>query len=345
MIQEQFTLDCAFLHAKLVFQLINPTLRSLTEQRIAGGREKFAGGLGDTFANSVLTDAVLDILKKQEVQSLEEKLFRNEPCRQGELVWMEQDFYFKGASKAKTIFSETGQSSYVTFYTTLQRYQDLKISGRFNAAHLFGDSSVYAVSGRKNVFIFAFVREVSATEIELRPIFIGLKMILGQFGLNRTTDYLQVFAEDISEFSKCREVTRRSVKIDDNKLIPETAVKKYFAEIIYQGFVPKDWAGEKSDLFCDHVHVGGQRCNAAFLLKGPSNFEPMTFRNIGKGQDQILRLYEEPAELFILQHCHYVKPEIYKLMRTFSSDFTRISRYCIIDGEDTLRILKAYGKI
>lgn len=147
------------------------------------------------------------------------------------------------------------------------------------------------------------------------------------------------------EFCKCREIARRSVNIDDNKNIPEATVKRSFAEIIYQGFVPKDWAGEKSDLFCDHVQIGGERCNAAFLLKGPSNFEPMTFRNIGKGQDQILRLYEEPAELFILQHCHYVKPEIYKLMRTFSSDFRKISRYCIIDGEDTLRILKAYGKI
>ena len=118
-----------------------------------------------------------------------------------------------------------------------------------------------------------------------------------------------------------------------------------FAEILNEGNVTKDWGGETSDLFTNHIHINGKRMNAAFVLKGPSKFHEMSIKDLGANGNQIVRLFDEPAEVYFVQHCHYIKQEIYKTMEAFSAQFHRFRRYCVIDGIDTLRILKAYNKI
>lgn len=303
------------------------------------------GGLRDTFINSILTDAVISILRRNTVASLEQKLLQNTNLGEGELLWIEQDFYFKGASKAKTEHEAGRRPAYASFYCVLARYGGLRLGGEFNAEHLFGDSSITNLSGRKTVFLFAYIKAVSGREIVLRPVFIGHKMIPAGRGFSCETDRLQIDVDDIDEFKEVRLISHRGLDINLNKYFPEKDIKKWFAEILFETNVPKDWAGEHSDLFTNHLHVGGKRYNAAFLLKGPARFEPMTVKNLGKNGDQIVRLYNEPADVYILQHCHKVKPEIHKTMKAFSGNFTTQSRYCIIDGEDTLRILKAYKKI
>jgi len=109
--------------------------------------------------------------------------------------------------------------------------------------------------------------------------------------------------------------------------------------------VPKDWGGEKSDLWTSHLSLRGERKRAAFLLKGPAKFHPMTIPDLGKKGDQIHRLYSEDADIYILQHCHNVTQVIYQMMRVYSSQFNKLSQFSILDGIDTLRLLKAYGKI
>jgi len=71
----------------------------------------------------------------------------------------------------------------------------------------------------------------------------------------------------------------------------------------------------------------------------------MTVKDLGANGNQIVRLFDEPADILILQHCHYIKAEIYKTMDAFASRFNNIRRYCIIDGIDTQRLLSAYGKL
>ena len=54
-----------------------------------------------------------------------------------------------------------------------------------------------------------------------------------------------------------------------------------FAQIIAEPFVPKDWPGERSDLFTSRVTIDDVATTAAFLLKGPSVPGPMHPRDLG----------------------------------------------------------------
>jgi hypothetical protein len=67
--------------------------------------------------------------------------------------------------------------------------------------------------------------------------------------------------------------------------------------------VPKDWSGEQSDLFISALKVDGEPYAAAFAFKGPAKFKPMTLAELGKNGDQVVRLYAEPADILVLQHC------------------------------------------
>ncbi len=343
MSQPNFKLDCAFLHSKLVIGLLNQIEKSILQSRIDHINKTNTGNLIDVFTNSLLTDAVLNIIKRNKVESLESKLLKQD-LKIGELVWIEQGIYFRGTIKAATNYSK-GKISNAEFHFSLEGYDNLNVKGVFSPEHLFGDSSVSRLSGKAKVFMLAYISDNTPTDLILRPIFIGGRMIDTGTPFGMLSESLQVNIEDIDEFKEAIKVNRRKLTLDVLKEIPEKQIKTWFAEIIREENVPIDWGGENSDLFTNHLHLNGHRLNAAFLLKGMAKFHKMTHKDLGKNGDQIVRLYQEPASLFILQHCHTVDPSLYRTMRAHSSDFNRITRYCVIDGYDTLRILKAYNKI
>ncbi len=70
----------------------------------------------------------------------------------------------------------------------------------------------------------------------------------------------------------------------------------------------------------------------------------MTMADLGKNGDQINRLFAEPAELLVLQHCHEITPPVRGTMRAFAEQMGNPRLFCLINGYDTLRLLKAYGK-
>ena len=69
--------------------------------------------------------------------------------------------------------------------------------------------------------------------------------------------------------------------------IPEETIKSSIADILHEGNLPKDWGGEKSDLFTCNISVGGRFMPSAFLLKGPAKFLEMKMSHLGKNGDQI----------------------------------------------------------
>jgi hypothetical protein len=291
------------------------------------------------------TGEILHILRTKKTPSLDEILLKNKKIINGDLLWIETDFYFKDAIKARIAYDKGVRPSYSTFHTKLKAFDNLKITGHINAEHFSADSTTHILSGKRNVFMFFYIQEQQMNEIVIRPIVIGSKMIGGDASFSLPTNYIQVYAEDIDEFSKVKAIPRSRSPITLIKDISEKQIKNWFAEIIFENNIPKDWGGEKSDLFTNHIHVKGKRCNAAFLFKGPAKFEPMIIKNLGKNGDQITRLYEDPAEIYVLHHCQFIRPEIIKTMTAFSTRFFAPSKFCVIDGEDTLRILKAYKKI
>jgi len=157
---------------------------------------------------------------------------------------------------------------------------------------------------------------------------------------NLYNDYYRVHAEQFEEFSR---VATQSLpaSFDEMKDIPERVVKQAFAQHLREN-APKDWGGETSDFFTSHLHIEGRRVSTAFLLKGPAKFTPMTLRHLGKNGDQIIRLSHEPAEVLVVQHCHDILPQVIETLKVFATQPSRPKRYCLIDGRETLRILRTY---
>jgi hypothetical protein len=153
----------------------------------------------------------------------------------------------------------------------------------------------------------------------------------------------EVFAEDIKELAAVRDVDPPedwSVMGE----ISETAFKQCLAEIL-GAQVAQDWGGEQSDLYSAHIHLGARRTTAAFLLKGPADFRPMGMNHLGKNNDQIYRLANEPADLLVVQHCHEIGQAVRATLRAFAVSPGRTRHFCLIDGRDSLRILIAYDKV
>jgi hypothetical protein len=91
------------------------------------------------------------------------------------------------------------------------------------------------------------------------------------------------------------------------------------------------------------VFARGRQVSAAWLFKGPGYPRAMDINALGKNGDQIDRLFTEPAELLVLQHCHQIKPSVVGMMDAYAHDARRPRRYMIIDGADTGRILRSLG--
>lgn len=152
--------------------------------------------------------------------------------------------------------------------------------------------------------------------------------------------YFENFIEDFDEFSKVREVERPK-DFSIMQRISEGAFKGCLSQLLGDA-VSKDWGGEQSDHFTSSLHLNGLRVTAAFQLKGPATFGPMGLNHLGKNNDQIVRLANEPAEVLIIQHCHNILPPVRATLRAFSVQPFGSRRYSLIDGRDSLRLLKAY---
>ena len=127
--------------------------------------------------------------------------------------------------------------------------------------------------------------------------------------------------------------------------VPEADVKAAFAKLLSEP-TKKDWAGETNDHFSGNVIIGGRRKTAAFLLKGPSKFREMTLDMCGKRADQIFRLANSNADVSIVQHCHQIGESVRTtLRRMIIYPGSSHRKFCVIDGQATYRILKAYELI
>lgn len=154
-------------------------------------------------------------------------------------------------------------------------------------------------------------------------------------------EFFEDFIEDFDEFQKAAELPIPE-SCDPMKDISERAFKICLSEILKEK-PSKDWGGETSDFYTSHIHLKGKRTTSAFLLKGPARFAPMTLNHLGKNNDQIVRLAKEPAQVLFIQHCHDVTTPVRETLRAFAVQPGNPRRYCIIDGKDSLRLLKAYN--
>jgi hypothetical protein len=157
-------------------------------------------------------------------------------------------------------------------------------------------------------------------------------------------DYGRIFPEDIQEFARMSEsqVASADQWLSVMKQVPEQQVKEAIASLLKEP-VKSDWGGEENDHFSSNVTVGGQRRTAAFLLKGPAKFQEMTPAMCGKNGDQIYRLIKCGADVSVIQHSHLISAAVRETLRAMTVTPGRPRKFCIIDGQATYRLLKAYG--
>jgi hypothetical protein len=155
---------------------------------------------------------------------------------------------------------------------------------------------------------------------------------------------VRVHPAQIDAFAKLSEESVSEADLQVLLQISEDDVKHSIADIIGEPFVPKDWAGEKSDLPTNHLTIDGQPCSAAFIFKGPSLPREMHPGDMGKRGDQLVRVFDEPVDLVVIQNCNKIATNVVRIAESLAMNVCRPRRYCIIDGADTVRILKAYHK-
>ena len=162
--------------------------------------------------------------------------------------------------------------------------------------------------------------------------------------LNRKPKIQEDFIDDIDSFKAVRKVksVARYVRIK------ETEFKRGIQKIIGQPGKFQDWGGEKNDLLTTRLYLGGRRIAVAFAFKGVGMTGELTPAKMGKNGDQIQRLFESDAQIFILQYWAAISERIREQVRAFAT-ITSLQRrekiyYCLIDGVDTARLIQAYPK-
>lgn len=231
----------------------------------------------------------------------------------------------------------------VSFTAVLDAGEPVRVAGTFNSARTASSSATGNLTGNRRAYLIGTVTNLSAERIELRPVFIGIRSFVDDdLAAGGLPPGLRVYPGDIGQFSGIDFASPLTqAGLEAVLTVPEDTVKHAFARLIGESYVPKDWGGERSDLYTSRVFARGRQVSAAWLFKGPGYPRPMDVRALGKNGDQINRLFSEPAELLVIQHCHQIKTEVVGMMDSYAHDARRLRSYMIIDGADTGRILSS----
>jgi hypothetical protein len=226
--------------------------------------------------------------------------------------------------------------------------QDFAFEGVLSNDHIYSSTSVIPLTGRRRAFVLGQF-EFRNRKVEVFPYIIGdFAADLGRIGLlpHGWPNTARIYPSMIGAFEKIDSVeSPTAAQLRAMLDLPEDDVRNAMAEIIGEPFEPKHWGGEKSDLYTSRLTIDGKPISAAFILKGPGAPGPMYPATLGKRGDQLVRAFDEPADLIVIQHHSQVTNAVIRQAEAFAANPSNPRLYCIIDGADTWRILKAYGRL
>ena len=162
----------------------------------------------------------------------------------------------------------------------------------------------------------------------------------------------RLYVEDIDSFRKVRDVNPAMVSpFLPNGFLDRTEdqVQLALEQILHVPFHKKDWSGEINDLYTANVVINGAHRATAFLLKGPGiGKKRMELSDCGKNGDQVVRLFSTAADLFVVQYVGPISEMLVKDVQGKVAErraLDKTANFLIMNGQDTARLLHAYGKL
>lgn len=216
----------------------------------------------------------------------------------------------------------------------------------FTKSGLINDTAYTRMQGLTRLFIFGYVTQIDDYTIRAVPYVIGdLVKAAPAFPAPIITT-LELRPQEIQQFASINgSWMPRGAEFQRMKEVPERTVKALLCSLLEEPDVPADWGGEECDLLSNNLLVGGQRQLGAFLLKGPARFHEMKPSDLGKNADQLYRLFNIPAQIYVIQHCHKIGAAVRKqaLALAFTQNLVAPCRICFLDGVSTAQLLQANG--
>lgn len=332
-------LESWFLHEKLILGLLFWDEIAVLGRQLPGPEHPFA----QAYRSELYERALGTFLARTNVRSLAVSHLHQE-LHVGQLVWLDQTLSFKGTAAALAAVKR-GRSGRATFSGPLATEKSVRIYGEFNVERLTSSSAAGHLARTQRQFVLGYVHCIAAEEIELRPIVIARRWARpGPTAFKVWDDSAHIWPATVDQLCGVNFQARLArADLDMLKDIPEKKIKQAFAEIFSEPEVPNDWGGEQFDLWTTQISIEGRRLRAAIAFKGPSMFRPMTIGSLGKNGDQIDRLAQTAADLMVVQHCHTITAPVVNMLKAYANNFRDPKRYMLIDGYDTVRILRHFG--
>ncbi|XOB42418.1 MAG: hypothetical protein ACKKMP_03605 [Candidatus Nealsonbacteria bacterium] len=157
----------------------------------------------------------------------------------------------------------------------------------------------------------------------------------------------QITIDDINSFNLIKNVTIPQVMRGVSGRLLEKVIKKAFQKIIGESGKFKDWPGEQSDLFSTKLKIHGKRVATAIAFKGRATSGKLTPEKMGKRGDQVGRLFQEPAQLFLVVYQGQISSGLISQMQAFALGKAMSGQkiyYGVIDGDDLTKLIVAYEK-
>ena len=329
----QHAIDPGFVHHRKIETILGSSGMSIIDEQIRNLPQNTPHWQLQVRIDHIYTRTMLMFCEAQKIRGLRQIMAK----RQGHLFCSNEELGPARAlgegRAANEILLGDGSTEHVELHYSLE--------------HVFGSTARERLhDGGFTFSIIAELQNLRGNLIIFDPVIIGSPWLEAgdpeHQGIEWSgSEFYEQFIEDFDEFAKVTSIDEPASP-ERMRPISEAAVKTCFAEILGDR-AGNDWGGETSDYYTAHLRIGGRRVTAAFLFKGPARFEPMNLSHLGKKNDQIVRLADEPADVLIVQHCHDILPVVRKTLRAFAVQPSRPRRYCCIDGRDTLRLLKAYN--
>jgi hypothetical protein len=160
--------------------------------------------------------------------------------------------------------------------------------------------------------------------------------------------YARLAPEEVDSFQEIARVTEDEIAGLCPLDLEEAEIKRHLCDIIGNPFAQKDWGGEVCDIFCN-VRFRRKSVPAAFVLKGKSYARrPLRISDLGKNGDQLVRMFSLPAELFVVQSNGPIDGAVYSQIRAQVAEKLMTNQpvyYLVMDGVQTARLLRAFGKL